>query len=313
MKARTFWTVLFLGFLALQFSAATWASDRAGTVSGLFLRISPTPRMAAMGEAFVAEVQGVEAIPYNPGAMPWTRRPEVLFAHADWFADINLEFVGVMIPIEGVGNFGLHSRILYTNDMPVTTPLHPEGTGEFFRASDYAFGLSYARQVSDKFSIGATFKVIQSYLFNLDYGDRVYAIDVGTVYYIGYRNWRMGLTLLNLGTDFRFIQEDYSVPTTFLFGLAGHVLEFGGSPLTLSLQLQRPNDAEERVSLGAEYWIQNLFAFRGGYKLGFDTDTWSVGLGARLNWLGRELLVDYAYNEFKWLPGVHRFSIGLRL
>ena len=63
--------------------------------------------------------------------------------------------------------------------MVETTPAFPEGTGRFFTASDYAFSLAFACEVTDQFRVGVSGKLIYSYLFNTEMGISTFAFDIG--------------------------------------------------------------------------------------------------------------------------------------
>ena len=51
----------------------------------------------------------------------------------------------------------------------------------------------------------------------------------------------------------------------------------------------------------------NNLAIRGGYKLGYDEETWTFGIG--INAYG--VRVDYAVQEFGIFDNVSTFSLGI--
>ncbi|MDD5210731.1 MAG: hypothetical protein PHV36_15195, partial [Elusimicrobiales bacterium] len=67
-------------------------------------------------------------------------------------------------------------------------------------------------------------------------------------------------------------------------------------------------------SFGAEYWLRDAFALRGGYKFGYDTANLgaeaglSLGFGIKVSGLG----VDYAYLPFGELGNIHRFGFWMQ-
>ncbi len=65
-------------------------------------------------------------------------------------------------------------------DELVRTVDQPEGTGEFFSAGDIAVGLSYARNLTDRFSIGFSAKYIQETIWHESAS--AIAIDAGTTF-----------------------------------------------------------------------------------------------------------------------------------
>ena len=63
------------------------------------------------------------------------------------------------------------------DEMDVRTIEMPEGTGEHFKAGGMAIGLSYARSLTDQFSIGFNAKYVREYLWNMS--STSFGIDVG--------------------------------------------------------------------------------------------------------------------------------------
>jgi hypothetical protein len=78
-----------------------------------------------------------------------------------------------------------------------------------------------------------------------------------------------------------------------------------------AVQVGRPNDADEQYNLGFEYIFQDLVALRTGYRFNYDTENWSGGMGVGLKSLGINGSLDYAYTNYKFLPGTHMFSIEI--
>jgi hypothetical protein len=290
--------------------------ERAGTQSGQFLKISAIPKAAGMADACVALLSGPSAMAYNPAGIYIPDQVIYRFsgAHTSWFANINHEFAAFTYNSE-LGTFGINARILYTDDMDVTTPLHPEGTGEKFKTADYALGLSYARKLTDKFTLGLTIKGIQSFLYNSKYDETVFAVDIGTIYELGYNGLKIGMSLANLGNDVKYISEVYNIPTILCFGVCVDAVKIDEHKLTVAFQTTRPSDSNERFCLGVEYWYKDFVALRGGYKLTYGADAAdfsenvSAGIGFKVPIEGLNLTADYGFQNYRWLPGVHRFSL----
>jgi len=288
------------------------AGNRSGTTSVAFLKIPTSARAIAIGGAQVAVAEGVSSIAFNPAGMMAVNDYGVGFTYTAWFADIQHSFAGVVKNLPGVGAVGVSVTMLTTDDMVERTPLHPDGTGRYFRASDYAFSIAYARQVTDQFRVGVNGKYIQSYLFNSQIGASSIAFDIGTLYDIAMLRSHIGVSLTNLGKDVKFLEEQFSIPTALRFGVLVDILKEADHELVSTLQISRLNDAAEQYNWGVEYVFNGMFALRGGYKFAYDQEDFAGGFGAKLSALGLNGTFDYGYNNFKYLPCTHSFTFELQ-
>ncbi|MFN0158205.1 MAG: hypothetical protein ACKVRP_09065, partial [Bacteroidota bacterium] len=116
-----------------------FAGNRSGTVTAQFLKIPMNARSSAMGNAQVALAEGASSMGFNPAGILSTEDLSFGGTYHQWFADITHSFMGVAANLQEWGTVGVGVTILTTNDMAVTTPAFPEGTGELFKATDYAF------------------------------------------------------------------------------------------------------------------------------------------------------------------------------
>jgi hypothetical protein len=287
------------------------AGNRSGTVSAQFLKLPVNARATAMGNAQVALAEGASSIAYNPAGVLSVTTASFGGTYNAWFADISHSFYGVAVNLQQYGTIGAGLTLLTTDDMVVTTPAFPDGTGELFKATDMAFTFTYARQISAEFGLGLSAKYIKSYLYNKDVGANSIAFDIGTLYDIPGLRTRLGISVNNLGRDLKFINEQYSLPTALRFGARVTVLEEELNLVYLALQISRPNDAEEQYNVGAEYTYNNVLSLRGGYRFNYDTENVSAGLGMNLASLGIDGKLDYAFTNYKYLPGTHMFSIEI--
>ena len=150
-------SILYKTFFVLLFTSVVLFGqyERPGSTDGQFLKIGVSPRGAAMGDAFIAVVEGAEAAYYNSSALAWLEGTDIVFNHTAWFAGINHEFAAIAHTFGNYGSFGVSVTALYTDEMIVRTPLQPNGTGETFFAGNYRIGLTYARHFTHKVTIGA--------------------------------------------------------------------------------------------------------------------------------------------------------------
>ena len=305
-------SLIIVTILTTIFALQAGAGNRSGTVSEQFLKFGTSARAIAMGGAQVAIAEGTSSIAYNPAGMLAVNNVGFAASYTSWFADINHEFVGVVKNIPGVGAIGASVVVLSTDDMIETTTAYPEGTGRTFRASDYAFSIAFGRQVTDQFRVGINGKIIKSYLFNDELGTSTFAFDIGTLYDVQILHSHIGVSLTNIGKDVKFINETYSLPTALRFGVLLDIMKEENTQVISTLQITRLNDADEQYNFGAEWVVNNMFALRGGWKFAYDQENITGGFGVKLNSLGLNSTLDYGFNNFKYLPGTHSFTLEVQ-
>lgn len=285
--------------------------DRPGSTDGQFLNIGVDARASAMGGAYISLATGAEATYYNPAGLSYVKETSIVFDHTTWFAGINHEFAAVAHNFgEAIGTFAISATALYTDQMEVTTPLQPDGTGETFQAANYRIGLSYARVLTDHVSFGGTVNYINMSLFR-GFDASAYSLDIATMYVTDFRGFRFGMMISNFGSDVKFVNEAYPLPLNFTFGAAVNAIDGKQLKLTLSGSAVKPNDGKPLAQVGAELVYDDAVALRAGYDPGNDTETYSFGVGARANILGYQTEFDYAYSNYGLLGGINRFELVL--
>ncbi len=322
------------------FPAVLFGQTKVGSTAAPFLNIGIGPRAVSMGGAFVATANDVTALYWNPAGAARTNSSGAGFAHTRWFADINFNWAGAMLKIGDAGTLGLHLTYLDYGKMEVTTMREPDGTGEMFGAHDMSFALTYAFNLSDRFSIGANFKYISQAIWNTS--AEAFAVDIGTLFISDIYGLRIGANISNFGTDMRLKGKDllvlvdlhpdqygnndqilaelrtesYPLPLIFKVGIAMDLVDNPMHKITLAADALHPNDNAEAINIGMEYTFNKLISFRAGYKsLFLDNSEEGLTLGVGLNYdfthsLG--IFIDYAYQDFGVLEYTQHFAVGIR-
>ncbi|MBD3232697.1 MAG: PorV/PorQ family protein [candidate division Zixibacteria bacterium] len=298
--------------------------ERVGTSSATFLKIGVGARAAAMGNSYVAVADDATCLYYNPAAMCLLKGDNIVFSHNRWFADIKHNFLGYFHSYDNL-SLGVSFISLTTDDIEVTDEYHPYGTGDYFSYSDFAGGISFAYDMTAYFSFGITLKYIQENLDNLTAKGVLF--DLGTYYRTGLGSTRFGVALLNfgnrIGPDGTYNLEVYgggtvkseyqkfSPPTVFQIGFAFEPIYNPHHRLTLSSQLNHPTDNAENISLGTEYAFNETVMLRGGYRINYSEEQYSLGAGTALNIGFTDLRVDYAFVNYSNLNNVNRFTFSM--
>ncbi|MGE5313078.1 MAG: PorV/PorQ family protein [Acidobacteriota bacterium] len=286
--------------------------DRPGSTDAQFLKIGVSPRGTGMGDAYIASVEGAEATFYNSAALAWKKGTDLVFNHTRWFAGINHEFAAASMDIGSFGAVGVSVTALYTDEMNVTTPLQPEGTGETFYAGNYRLGLTYSRFLTDRVSIGITGSVLRMTLYK-GYSADAAAIDIAAQYVSDFRGFRFAMQIVNFGSNIQYVNESYPLPTSFVFGFSMNALEFDDHTLLASFAASKPNEGRPQAQVGLEWRFRRMFFARGGYRINHSVADYTFGGGVAAPVMGTELRVDYSYSNFLLLGAVHRIGFGLSI
>ena len=326
--------IIWLMLLLLVATTASAGQSKLGSAGAQFLKIGVGSRYQGMGEASVAMANDVYSMFWNPAGLVEVENSAVSFTNVNWLLDIDLNYFGYARHFEDIGVFGVSASVLSMDDQEITTFEEQDGTGDYYSAVSYAVGVSYARQLTDRFAFGGSFKYV---------GERIhkenastFAFDFGTLLYTGFKSLRMGMSITNMGPDLQFSGPDldvsydelegdgantpigatvkstpYDLPMMFRFGLAYDFVVASNSDLTVSAEMKHPNDADQQGSFGAEWQYDEMFFLRSGYKFNTNEEGLSFGGGFITNVTDEtDLLIDYAWQDFGRLQSTHRFSVG---
>ncbi|MCF6269948.1 MAG: PorV/PorQ family protein [Melioribacteraceae bacterium] len=306
--------------------------DHVGTSAANFMKIGVGGKAVAMGDAFSAISDDPTALYWNPGGIGFQKETSVNFSNTQWIFDTGLNFLGVVLPFQDLGTFGISVNMFSSGDIEETTIAKPHGTGRVFDVSNISIGLSYAKQLTDRFSAGITMKYIHESLA-LE-SSTALAVDIGSIFIISNDyNLRMGVVVSNLGTDMKLEGLDlttnvttdknklveaelrtysWPLPLTFRISLASDIISTPNHRVTLAAELNDARDFQPRESVGFEYGFNSMLFLRGGYKFNYDEESFSAGVGFNyfIEGIGG-IIVDYAFVNMNNLGNINRFSVGL--
>jgi opacity protein-like surface antigen len=332
---------IFIALLLCQNISIGKEVTKAGTTAAGFLNIDVGARAVSMGGAFVAMADDGTTMFWNPAGIARFTQPQANFTHMRWIADITFNYVGFALPMGRWGSLGLNSTFLTTDQMERTTVYSPMGTGEMFDVGSHAFGIGYAVDLTDRFSIGFNLKYIQEHIYHSSATGM--AVDIGTLFDTRLNGLKIGMSITNYGTKMQMGGQDmlvqvdvdksvngnnsninaylstdkYDLPLMFRVGVSMDVLKgVGDSNLNLSLDALHPNDDVESLNTGVEYIFRNAFALRGGYHSLFAKDSetgLTFGTGLMISPMRNFILnVDYAYMDFDRLDNAQMVTLSLK-
>ena len=331
--------ILFIPFCLLGQSKDV---SKVGTSAAAFLEIPAGAAAVGMGGAFVSVANDASALYWNVGGISTIGKYDLHLTNMTWIGDTKYNFAGLVLPLGEFGTLGLSFTSLSMDDMKVRTVEKPEGTGEFFSAGDISFGVSYARNLTDRFSLGFTFKYIQEKIWHMT--AQGFAIDAGTLFrtdilggmIIGASISNFGTAMKLEGRDTRFFVrvdenkegsndriptnielDSWDLPLIFRLGLSTNAIQNDTYRFTATLDAIHPNNDYESLNIGGEFAFMEFLMIRGGYNALFLTDAeggLSLGVGVNSTLLFSETIFqfDYAFRDFGRLQNVHMFSLEFK-
>ena len=327
-------TVILILLLSISFYEVC---AQEGSTVAQFLKIPVDARGAGMGEAMAAVADDPSSMFWNPAGLGRLDNLSVMFTHTFWFAEIDHDYIAFAIPF-GENSLGISLTSVDVGDIEITTLEQPNGTGRFFTASDISLGLTFARKMTDRLTVGATLKYVREQIVN-ETADG-FAFDVGTTLDVGDSGFRLAMALTNFGFGLKMEGEDlvvpyypgpantpiksyletleWPLPTNFRIGVSFELIgpesflyNSNENKLMIAIDGNHPVDAVERANFGAEYSFQDLVFFRGGYKYRYSEQTFSFGGGLKIP-LGEESSVavfDYSFSNYGLLDYIHRITL----
>ncbi len=336
----------FVAVLVLLGTAApTWAQATKYAQAGMgFLKIDVAANVAAMGGTHAGNTGRATAMFSNPAAMGLLEGGDISSGVTDWIADIKLYGLAAAYRIGNLGVFGISIVSMDYGTFQGTRPWQPGddpglrdqgyiALGDF-EVSEYAVGVSYARQITGQFYVGGNIRIAHQDLGSVDIIDAFtggvistensldnIVFDFGTLYYPGLHDLRFGASVRNFSDQNDYFNQRFELPLTLDFGIAMDLLPLfssatgpSNSVLTLAVDWVHPRDFSERLHLGLEYGFLETLYLRGGYKVNHDEEDFTAGLGVKFESSGYGIRADYAYAAFGGFFGsVNRITLSILL
>lgn len=301
-----------------------------------FLSVVSDARGAAMGDAMTSLEFGASSLFFNPAGMADLHGSlDISGSTNKWIADItHTTFALAYKPLDGAyGVFGLTAQYVNYGDFYGTrvnsaSPQGYDDTG-IFQLSAYALGLGYAKQLTDKFSVGGQIKYVHqdlgsstiAVISSTDTTSKVVsnklsplAFDFGTQFRTGIKSLVFGMSVRNFSTQVKYASEGFQAPLVFTLGISMNVLDvvqdlpFNQS-LLVCVDASHYADHAEQIKVGLDYKILNLVSLRGGYISNNDLGGVSFGLG--ITQYG--FTIDYSYSPYGVFNNVQRFTARFAL
>ena len=268
------------------------------------LNQSASARAAAMGDAFVAVSDDLGAVYYNPAGLINILSNRMSFMYLGGFVDEAYINMGANI---SMGNKGTIAGNVFYYDGG-NFDWNDNGTLTKIKAQqDILASLSYGFPVTAHFSAGINLKTLQSTLVE-EYKANAFAVDIGFLHSLIGENstYQFGAAVQNAGTELKYIEEADALPLNIRAG-ASYLKKLGNDyKLTVSVEGLKPSDGDIKEHIGFEFVLKEMFSIRAGYKLGYDLNTLTAGIGISV----KNYSFDYGFSLMDELEQQHRVSFS---
>jgi hypothetical protein len=322
---RLLWPLLVVLFTTTAF-AKEWTKQ--AQTGFQFLSVAADAKAVALGQAVTSLEMGSSSLFYNPAGMANMKQFfDVTASYNKWIADIQHNTFSLAInPAHGRwGVIGFSAHTVNYGDRFYGTVVADNEAGYLdtgdLKPTAFAFGVGYARALSDRFSIGAhvrwakqdfgtvTIPESDSTLTKKSYDLMPMSFDFGTLYQTGFKSLVFGMSIRNFSKEIKYEEEGFQLPLIFNLGISMDLFDFlpweaKDQSALLMVNATHDRSHPEQILLGVDYSFKKMVSLRAGYVSHNDEDAWSYGAGFSL--IGISL--DYAYTPFGVFDQVQRMT-----
>lgn len=257
-----------------SFGANAGNEDRVGSAGASQLLINPWARTSALGDAGVANANGLEATFTNIAGLAFTDKTQLKFNYTNWMGTAGIAFnsAGIAQRVSDNDVISVSVQAMNFGEILVTTEDNPEGNIGFFNPRSNIFNVGYARTFSNSISGGVNFKVVSESISNMK--STGVAIDAGIRYVTGEQDQiKFGIALKNVGPVMKYSGD----------GLAQQV-DYVATGITATLEERSATfEMPSLLSIGASYDFifdeNNKLTTSGAFTANsFSSDQFRIGL-----------------------------------
>lgn len=325
--------------------------DRQGEAGAGELLFNPWAASSGLHTLNTSSISGVEAMRLNVAGMARGFDKTALYlSNTRLFvgSDLQLNAFGLVQKFSESSAIGVSLVAVDFGDIPITTYDLPEGTGGTYSPGFYHLGLGYTYTYQNKIAVGVLVRTVAETLN--DVSAYAVAIDAGVSYVSGPKdNFKLGVSLRNIGTPMSFGGEGLSFIGKNPVGASDYQLTFNHRPASFELpsvlnigvsydfyvadksyiralgNFTSNAFSLDQLGVGAEFSFQNIFTARVAYKYELGTELLDeqniytgVAAGFSVNvplkkGSSRRISLDYAYRTTSPFRGSHNFGIRMEI
>ncbi len=335
-KTLTLILIAFFFFSSVSFSQDEKGENKKLAQTGFqFLSVGTNARASALAEAFTTYEGSSISLFHNPAGLARMNTTFDFIANQmNWIADIKYYSASAAFNYKE-GKYGVvgvsflyvdYGKFEWTRVAPDLPSGYEDIDAGWAMPNAYAIGIGYAKEFSDKFSVGGQVKYVHQKLGTSevpvyegntltgkelkDYAMGVLAFDFGTLYKTGFKSLAFGMSIRNFAQEVKYEKESFQLPLTFRIGIGMNVMDFFPSwnknnSLNITIDAVHPRSFPEYIAVGGEYSFRNMLFLRAGYVSTQDDYNYSVGAGVRKFGFA----FDYSYTPFSTFKDVNRFTL----
>lgn len=335
-------------FLIISTVGGLFAQTKVGTTAANFLTIPVGSRATAMGGAFSAVANDATSAYWNSAGLSRLNKNEFSISTAEWLVGTRINWIGLAYKLDENNAFGISVNQLDYGEEDITTPEQPQGTGAKWSANDLAVGVSYARNLTDRFSIGGSVKYITQKIWNQSAS--AFALDIGLLFQTEIEGLKLGANISNFGTEMKLDGKDlkrpididpanagnnpniagsldtdyWPLPLLFTIGLSYKFMAFEHWNYILTSDALIPNNQTTYGNFGLEIDWNSILFLRAGYNGLFKEKNdrlfsnkvmngFSAGFGVQYDFGDFFTKFDYSYSNLGIFNQISRFSLTIGL
>jgi len=172
-----------------------------------------------------------------------------------------------------------------------------QSTGDMISASEMILQVSYAMKLFPGAGVGGSLKYINKELDK--YSSTAIALDAGFFYFtqlLSFReyqpkNFRIGVAVKNIGSKFKILSTEESMPVEILAGLSYRPK----SIISFSFGMKYLTDKDIELNTGVEIMPDWYITPRAGFRFSKNKQNYTIGIGSQFKRLPYQIKADYCY------------------
>jgi hypothetical protein len=349
MRHKIISTLLIFVLIIFVGSGFGQEMKKTGSSGASILKVAVGAKATALAGAMTTAQGDVNQLFWNPAGLAMeSGKTQVTFSYNDWIAGLSHNAFAVAHSFGNLGTFAIGGMMSGVGDIVANRDIQPGLEGVTY-VDDATFdfnsnfiALSWARNFTDKLSLGATAKYFSESIDGV--GVHAFAMDFGAIYQLGYKDLAIGARIQNLGQDYEYYYIPVNLPLMFSFGASYSFISSEIFGMKGYVDATKPLDADQMIVSGIEAHLYKSLFVRSGYKFNFQgvqdeyldrnvyyTDeavnraSWlskqsynrtdeglSFGAGLDIPYSGYRLTLDYTWTKFDILDDVNRFSLTFK-